>query len=67
MREKLLAAGVKVLRESYPHVTPENIMTDRIYRAFFKASLKETMEDCAGNEAVERECRKLIAEIDAVK
>lgn len=66
VREKLIAAGVKNLKEfGYPAVTPENILTDYIYRAFFKSMLKEN-RGVAG-EAVDSVIDKLLAEIAEAK
>jgi hypothetical protein len=42
VKEKLLKAGVKNLKEfGYPEVTTENILTDEIYKAFFKSMLED--------------------------
>ena len=42
MKEKLIAAGVKNLHEfGYPHCTADNILTDEVYKAFFKHMLEE--------------------------
>lgn len=42
IREHLLKAGVKNLKEfGYPEVTTENILTDEIYKAFFKSMLED--------------------------
>lgn len=42
VREHLLAAGVKNLREfGYPDCTAENILTDLIYRQFFVSMLRD--------------------------
>lgn len=44
IRSKLLSAGVKNLKEfGYPGVNAENILTDQIYRAFFKSMLEDNM------------------------
>jgi hypothetical protein len=46
IREHLLKAGVKNLKEfGYPEVTTETILTDIIYKEFFKSML----EDNKGN------------------
>ena len=45
MKERLIKSGVLNLKGfGYPKVTPENILTDKIYKAFFKSML----EDCKG-------------------
>lgn len=42
MREKLIANGVKNLKEfGYPEVNETNILTDVIYSAFFKNMLQD--------------------------
>lgn len=47
IREHLLKAGVKNLIEfGYPHVTTETILTDIVYKEFFKSMLNENL----GNE-----------------
>ena len=44
VRAKLIAAGVKNLREfGYPDVNDKNILTDIIYSAFFKQMLKDNI------------------------
>ena len=44
MRDKLIAAGVRNLKEfGYPSVTPENILTDIIYSGFFKSMLEDNL------------------------
>ena len=40
IREHLLKAGVKNLKEfGYPEVTTETILTDEVYKEFFKSML----------------------------
>lgn len=42
MREKLIAAGVRNLKEfGYPAVNEKNILTDMIYSEFFRQMLEE--------------------------
>ena len=42
IKEKLVIAGIKNLKEfGYPDVTKETILTDEIYKEFFKSMLKE--------------------------
>ena len=61
MKEKLIAAGVKNLREfGYPHCTADNILTDEVYKAFFKHMLEENKGQRSDvDEAIEA----LLAEI----
>lgn len=41
IREKLLSAGVKNLKEfGYRQVSSESILTDKIYKEFFKSMLQ---------------------------
>lgn len=64
VRDQLLNAGVKHLKEfGYPDATRNNILTDRIYSAFFKRMLEGTIDDCGGNTLIVRKCNELIAEI----
>lgn len=61
--EKLIAAGVRNLKEyGYPSVTAENILTDRIYSAFFKSML----EDNKG-KGVDAEIDALLTRIEQEK
>lgn len=42
LKQKLIEAGVKNLKEfGYPSVNNENILTDFVYRSFFKPMLEE--------------------------
>jgi hypothetical protein len=42
VRDKLIAAGVRNLKEfGYPDVTAENILSDAIYREFFKSMVND--------------------------
>lgn len=44
VKEELLKAGVKNLKEfGYPEVTTENILTDIVYKAFFKSMLESNI------------------------
>jgi hypothetical protein len=46
IKEHLIRAGIKNLKEfGYPNVTEENILTDDVYKLFFKSML----EDNKGN------------------
>jgi hypothetical protein len=45
VREKLIASGVRSLREfGYPTASEENILTDPLFSAFFKSQLEEAHE-----------------------
>jgi len=66
IREKLITAGVKNLKEfGYPAVTPENILTDYVYRSFFKSMLKDNRGKAG--VAVDTVIDKLLAEIAEAK
>jgi hypothetical protein len=67
MRQHIISAGVKQLRESYPGVNESNIMTDQIYSAFFKASLEETRDACPATvkgRSLRREVEKVLKELE---
>lgn len=61
IREHLLKAGVKNLKEfGYPEVTTDTILTDEIYKAFFKSML----EDNLGNgKQVDEVINQLLSEV----
>jgi len=64
IRAHLLAAGVKNLQTfGYPAVTAENIMTDAVYRAFFKGMLEDNVG--LSTAKVDSVITAMIAEIDA--
>ena len=61
MRDKLIAAGVRNLKEyGYPDVNAENILTDLIYRGFFLSMLEDNL-----GKGVDDAIKPLIAEIEA--
>ena len=44
IREHLLKAGVKNLKEfGYPEATTETILTDEVYKMFFKSMLEDNL------------------------
>jgi hypothetical protein len=63
IREHLLNAGVNNLIEfGYPEVTTETILTDEVYRMFFKSML----EDNLGNEKqVDVIINQILSEMDS--
>lgn len=65
IREHLLKAGVKNLKEfGYPLVTTETILTDEVYKEFFKSML----EDNLGNSnQIDEVINNLISEIESLK
>lgn len=63
IREKLIAAGVRNLKEfGYPGVNAGNILTDRIFSAFFLSMLEENKGRAY---SVDKEIDALISEIKA--
>jgi hypothetical protein len=63
MRDKIIDAGVKQLREfGYLGVTVDNILTDKVYRTFFRKQLEGTI-DAAPSGPAAAECAKLLKEI----
>ena len=65
IRSRIIDNGIRNLREfGYPKVTPENILTDLIYRTMFARMLKENLGAGAEYDAVIHE---LIGEIAAVE
>ena len=63
IRHKLIAAGVKKLREfGYPFCDEKNILTDMVYSRFFDTMLKDTKGQ-AGAE-VDSVVDSLLKEID---
>jgi hypothetical protein len=62
IREHLLKAGVKNLKEfGYSEVTPETILTDEVYKIFFKSML----EDNLGNgKQVDEVINQLLSDVD---
>ena len=61
IREHLLKAGVKNLKEfGYPEITTETILTDEVYKDFFKSML----EDNKGNgKQVDEVIEQLLSEV----
>ena len=59
MRDKLIAAGVRNLKEfGYPSVDATNILTDEIYRRFFKSMLKDNL-----GKGADKDINALLAEL----
>jgi len=60
----MIRAGVKNLKAfGYPGVNSENILTDHIYREFFKAQLEAT-ENYGINSDIEAVRLKILAELE---
>lgn len=61
IREHLLKAGVKNLKEfGYPEVTTETILTDEIYKEFFKSMLYENL---GNGKQVDEVINQLLSEV----
>lgn len=60
IREKLIAAGVKNLKEfGYPSCDTKNILTDDIYKEFFRSMLKDNL-----GSGFDKEINQLLEEIE---
>ena len=60
IRDKLIAAGVANLHTyGYPHCNKDNILTDKIYKAFFESMLHDNL-----GHGVDDEIYSLIKEIE---
>ena len=58
-RDKIVAAGVRNLKEfGYPEVTEKNILTDQIYKAFFKSMLEDNL-----GKGADKEIKALLKEL----
>ena len=61
MRDKIIAAGVRNLKEfGYPEASAQNILTDQIYRAFFKSMLEDNL-----GKGADKPVKALLEEIQA--
>ena len=61
IREHLLKAGVKNLKEfGYPEVKTETILTDEVYKEFFKSMLKESL---GNGKQVDEVINQLLSEV----
>lgn len=59
MREKLIQAGVRNLKEfGYPDVDATNILTDMIYKEFFRSMLKDNL-----GKGADKDINALMAEL----
>lgn len=70
VRKSLLTAGVKNLKTfGYPDVNQENILTDMIYREFFRSMLTDSENRPRGPHAdvIRQVQTELLAKIDAQK
>ena len=61
IKQKIIANGVKNLRAfGYPKVTEENILTDKIYSAFFESLLNDNF---GNGEEIDKALREIQADI----
>jgi hypothetical protein len=66
MRDKIIATGVKHLREfGYPTCTATNIISDPLYRAFFRSMVEGTLGEAGEGSAIGKACKGVLAEIAA--
>ncbi len=64
MRDCLIAAGVKNLKDfGYPFANAKNILTNKIYAAFFKSML-ESDENITSNTTLEKVRITLLNELE---
>lgn len=64
IRAKAIAAGVKNLREfGYLRCDEKNILTDRVYKVFFKKMLEENL-GANHHKGVKKVLAKLLAEVE---
>ena len=62
IREHLLKAGVKNLKEfGYPEVTTKTILTDEVYKIFYKSMLEDNLGN--GNQ-VDEVINQLLSEVE---
>lgn len=62
-RDGLIWGGVANLRAfGYPHVTPQNILTDQVYKRFFISMLKDNLP--CPIKSMENDIKKLLEELD---
>ena len=62
IREHLISNGVKNLIEfGYQNISKENILTDEVYRLFFKSMLKDNL---GHSDIIDEVINELIAEIE---
>lgn len=63
MKDKLIAEGVKNLHTfGYPECNKDNILTDRLYRAFFSSMLKDNK---GHGDAIDKAIDELLAVCEA--
>jgi hypothetical protein len=63
VRTSLIAAGVANLKEyGYPEVSPETILSDRIYSSFFKSMLYDNL-----GQGFDAQIKALLVEIEEVE
>ena len=67
IREKIIAAGVRSLQQfGYPDCNNENIMTDKVFKAFFESQLQELISG-RSSRIIKEASKELLAELLEVK
>ena len=62
LKENLIKTGVRNLQEyGYTDVTPQNLLTDEIYKAFFISMLKDKL---GYNKEIDKVINLILSEID---
>ncbi len=62
MRDKIIKAGINNLKAyGYPNVTEQNILTDEIYKEFFRSMLEDNI---GKDKLADVEIKKLLTEIN---
>ena len=62
IRDHLLKAGVKNLKEfGYPYVTTETILTDEVYKVFFKSMLNDNL---GNGKQVDEVINQLLSDVE---
>ena len=68
MRDQLIKNGVNNLKEfGYKYATINNIMTDEVYKEFFKSMLKDSRAEVINNERLVSVIDNLLKEFVTVK
>lgn len=64
MRNRIINAGVRQLRDfGYPSCNAANIMTDTVFKEFFKTMLEGTFADAPEGGPLSVACKSLLDEL----
>lgn len=67
LKDRFLASGVRSLKDfGYENVSAGNILTDEIYKAFFKSLLVEALRETPTNSKAAEVIRGLLKEVSDV-